>query len=137
MEPLMSYKRGKTRVTFETNPFLKAVGPIRSIQKYAVIALTTKGSDSLLPWFGTQLSQLPLMNMYNKTELTLFIKDEVASATKQFFTLQQNDADTLAQADVIDSIELISINISDAGNVSIEIMFYPLVGESIKYSLEV
>lgn len=136
MQPLLSYQRGTVRITYETDPYLRAEGPIRSMQKFAVIALTTKGSDAIRPWFGTNLSQLPLMNMYNEREVELFIRDEVREAIKQFFIIQSDDTG-LTTDDIIDSIELINISINSRNNILIEIMFYPQNGDAIKYSLEV
>jgi hypothetical protein len=136
MQPLLNYRLGTVRITYQTDPYLKAVGPIRSMQKYTVIALTTKGTDTLRPWFGTHLAQLPLMNMYNTAEVELFIRDEVKEATKQFFIIQ-NDDTNLKSEDIIDSIELKSISINNRNNIAIEIMFYPLKGDSISLSLEV
>lgn len=136
MQPLLTYKRGATRVIYETNPYKIAAGPLRSMQKYAVIALTAKGSDSLRTWFGTNLSDLPLMNMYDTKAIELFIRDEVREATRQFFLLQ-NQESNLAKEDIIESIELHSISINGVNNVQIEIMFYPLVGSSVTLSLEV
>lgn len=135
MQPKLSYRRGAVRVTYETNPYGIAEGPIRSMQKYAVIALTTKGSDSIRPWFGTRLSELPLMNMYNTTEVELFIKDEVKEATRQYFLLQ-NAEPNLTPDDIIDSIELQGISINNRNNIVIVIRFYPLTGTAIALSLE-
>lgn len=136
MQPKLSYRRGTVRVTYETNPYGIAAGPLRSMQKYAVIALTTKGTDGIRPWFGTKLAELPLMNMYNTKEVELFIRDQVKDATRQFFLLQSQDHN-LGEEDIINSIELKNIEISERGNILIEIMFYPLQGSSIELSLEV
>lgn len=136
MQPLLSYKRGTVRVIYETNPYGVAEGPLRSMQKYSVIALTTQGSDKLRPWFGTKLSEVPLMNVYNTKELELFIRDQVKEATRQFFLLQNGDT-TLSSEDVIDSIELKGVSIKNTNNILIEIRFYPLKGDSITLSLEV
>jgi hypothetical protein len=60
----------------------------------------------------------------------------VKEATKQFFIIQ-NDDTNLKSEDIIDSIELKSISINNRNNIAIEIMFYPLKGDSISLSLEV
>jgi hypothetical protein len=74
--------------------------------------------------------------MYNTAEVELFIRDEVKEATKQFFIIQNEDTN-LKSEDIIDSIELKSISINNRNNIAIEIMFYPLKGDSISLSLEV
>ncbi|MDD2230753.1 MAG: hypothetical protein PHY48_15310 [Candidatus Cloacimonetes bacterium] len=135
MQPRLSTRKGAMRVTYDTNPYVYAKGPIRCMQRYAVIALTTKGSDALKPSFGTRLVELPLMNMYNEVEMQLFIKDQVKDASKQFFLLQ--DSELNSAVDVVTSIELESVYISEQNTIVIKIRFYPLTSDAVTLSLEV
>ena len=136
MQPRLNAKVGAVRINYQINPYDFAAGPLRAMQKYAVIALTTKGTDTIRTWFGTNLASLPLMNMYNIKEVELFIRDQIKEATKQFFLLQKEESST-DRRDIIDSIELKGITIDSKNNIIIEVMFYPLDREAVILSLQV
>ena len=135
MQPMLTRSSSAQAVTYTTDPYKKVLGPLRSMQKYAVILLTTKGTDPLRKWFGTNLSKLPLMNMYDETAVKLFIKDEVKDANTQFLTIQKDDSGLTAN-DIITSIELVGVTITSTNNIKIELMFYPQVGTAVSYSIQ-
>lgn len=137
MQPLLQYNKGRVSVAYETDPYGVAQGPIRAMQRYIVIVMSTLGTDALRPWFGTNLNALPSMNISSVAEIQLYVKDEIKSATAQFFRLQEEEASSTYPIDVIQSIELLNVEVSDTNNVRLDVMFYPLQSDSIKLSIEV
>lgn len=129
----------KKEVKYTIDPYDKAQGPVRAMQKFTVILLTTQGTDELHPWFGTELPSITRMNMANKEEIKLFVKDQVSSAISQFFRLQAGEAKQNTQTvfDVITDIELVGIRVSQFNRLAIDIRFTPAKRESVIYSLEV
>lgn len=126
-------------VKYTIDPYDKAQGPVRAMQKFTVILLTTQGTDELHPWFGTELPAITRMNMSNKEEIKLFVKDQVSSAISQFFRLQAGEAKQNNQTifDVITDIELVGIRVNQFNRLAIDIRFTPAKRESVIYSLEV
>lgn len=127
------------RVTYTLNPYDKAEGPIRAMQKLMIILLTTVGTDPIRPWFGTKLSRICMMNTANNEETKLLISDEVSEGIRQFFKLQSEEFNQNNQTanDIIKSIELMDISIDANRRVSLKIKFTPLRYASIVYSLSV
>lgn len=138
INPQLEKNVGKQLVTCTLNPYTTAAGPIRAMQKFLVILLTTVGSDSMRPWFGTYMPQMLHMNIVNHTETQLFIREQVSEAIRQFFKLQSGEATQNNQEaiDLISSIELTDLTINNSNQIFLNIKFTPAKQESIIYSLK-
>lgn len=138
INPQLEKNVGKQLVTCTLNPYTTAEGPIRAMQKFLVILLTTVGSDSMRPWFGTYMPQMLHMNIVNRTETQLFIREQVSEAIRQFFKLQSGEATQNNQEaiDLISSIELRDLTINNSNQIFLNIKFTPVKQESIIYSLK-
>ena len=138
INPQLEKNAGKQLVTCTLNPYTTAEGPIRAMQKFLVILLTTVGSDSMRPWFGTYMPQMLHMNIVNRTETQLFIREQVSEAIRQFFKLQSSEATQNNQEaiDLISSIELKDLTINNSNQIFLNIKFTPVKQESIIYSLK-
>ena len=138
INPQLEKNVGKQLVTCTLNPYTTAEGPIRAMQKFLVILLTTVGSDSMRPWFGTYMPQMLLMNIVKRTETQLFIREQVSEAIRQFFKLQSGEATQNNQEaiDLISSIELTDLTINNSNQIFLNIKFTPVKQESIIYSLK-
>lgn len=138
INPQLEKNVGKQLVTCTLNPYTTAEGPIRAMQKFLVILLTTVGSDSMRPWFGTYMPQMLHMNIIDKTETQLFIREQVSEAIRQFFKLQSDEATQNNQEaiDLISSIELTDLTINNSNQIFLNIKFTPVKQESIIYSLK-
>lgn len=138
INPRLEKNVGKQLVTCTLNPYTTAEGPIRAMQKFLVILLTTVGSDSMRPWFGTYMPQMLHMNIVNSTETQLFIREQVSEAIRQFFKLQSGEATQNNQEaiDLISSIELTDLTINNSNQIFLNIKFTPVKQESIIYSLK-
>lgn len=138
INPQLEKNVGKQLVTCTLNPYTTAEGPIRAMQKFLVILLTTVGSDSMRPWFGTYMPQMLHMNIVNRTETQLFIREQVSEAIRQFFKLQSGEATQNSQEaiDLISSIELTDLTINNSNQIFLNIKFTPVKQESIIYSLK-
>lgn len=138
INPQLEKNVGKQLVTCTLNPYTTAEGPIRAMQKFLVILLTTVGSDSMRPWFGTYMPQVLHMNIVNRTETQLFIRGQVSEAIRQFFKLQSGEATQNNQEaiDLISSIELKDLTINNSNQIFLNIKFTPVKQESIVYSLK-
>lgn len=138
INPQLEKNVGKQLVTCTLNPYTTAEGPIRAMQKFLVILLTTVGSDSMRPWFGTYMPQMLHMNIVNRTETQLFIREQVSEAIRQFFKLQSREATQNNQEaiDLISSIELTDLTINNSNQIFLNIKFTPVKQESIIYSLK-
>lgn len=138
INPQLEKNVGKQLVTCTLNPYITAEGPIRAMQKFLVILLTTVGSDSMRPWFGTYMPQMLHMNIVNRTETQLFIREQVSEAIRQFFKLQSGEATQNNQEaiDLISSIELTDLTINNSNQIFLNIKFTPIKQESIIYSLK-
>ena len=138
INPQLEKNVGKQLVTCTLNPYTTAEGPIRAMQKFLVILLTTVGSDSMRPWFGTYMPQMLHMNIVNRTETQLFIREQVSEAIRQFFKLQSGEATQNNQEaiDLISSIELKYLTINNSNQIFLNIKFTPVKQESIIYSLK-
>ena len=138
INPQLEKNVGKQLVTCTLNPYTTAEGPIRAMQKFLVILLTTVGSDSMRPWFGTYMPQMLHMNIVNRAETQLFIREQVSEAIRQFFKLQSGEATQNNQEaiDLISSIELTDLTINNSNQIFLNIKFTPVKQESIIYSLK-
>ncbi len=138
INPQLERNIGKQLITCTLNPYTTAEGPIRAMQKFLVILLTTVGSDSMRPWFGTYMPQMLHMNIVNRTETQLFVREQVSEAIRQFFKLQSNETTQNNQEaiDLISSIELTDLTISNSNQIFLNIKFTPVKQESIIYSLK-
>ena len=138
INPQLEKNVGKQLITCTLNPYTTAEGPIRAMQKFLVILLTTVGSDSMRPWFGTYMPQMLHMNIVNRTETQLFIREQVSEAIRQFFKLQSGEATQNNQEaiDLISSIELTDLTINNSNQIFLNIKFTPVKQESIIYSLK-
>ena len=101
--------------------------------------MTGVGTDPIRPWFGTKLSKLVRMNVVDTTETKVFVRDQVSEAIRQFFKLQslESSQNTQTADDIITSIELISLDINAANQISITVRFTPAKAASIVYSMKV
>ena len=101
--------------------------------------MTTQGSDSLRPWFGTKMSRLSRMNIVDRVETELFIRDQVTEGVRQFFKLQAEESVQNAQTadDLITSIELLEVDINTANQVSVVIKLTPAKYSAVIYSIPV
>jgi hypothetical protein len=135
IQPKLRY--GKTRIVYETNPYKLAEGVSRAMQRYSVIALTVKGSDSLRPWFGTALPDIPKMNVSDKKQLEILVRDQLKDAIDQFFILQQLEIETMQDEDIMDSIAIGEVTVTDSNGVHAQVIFYPRSGEAVDIALEV
>lgn len=113
-------------------------GPLRAMHKFVVIMLTTKGSDPLHPWFGTYINDMITSNTNNKEETILSIREEANEAIKQFFKLQalEGTSNYQTDVDVINSIEILNIDIDIHNKVTMTIKFKPLKESSIVFSID-
>lgn len=128
---------GPTRVYYDTDPYNVAEGALRSFQRFVAIALTSVGTDSIRPWLGTALPQLPMYNIHVEDEMKLFVRDEVRKAITQFFTLQSQEIDTYSDMDIITAIDIVSVDILEGNRISIKLKFTPKNARAITMSLEV
>lgn len=136
MQPLLASNGSRTTVVFETDPYTVAQGVIRNIQKYCVLLLTNKGTDTLHPYFGTQFATIPLRNISTLTEMRLFISDQIKDATNQFFAMQNADT-TLVEDDILIGVSVVSIDISNISKISVTLKFVPKTSNAITLSLSV
>jgi len=139
MTPRLESNIGPVRVTYTLDPYDKVAGPLRAMQKFTVILMTGVGTDPIRPWFGTKLSKLVRMNVVDTTETKVFVRDQVSEAIRQFFKLQslESSQNTQTADDIITSIELISLDINAANQISITVRFTPAKAASIVYSMKV
>lgn len=139
INPRLEGKVGPVEVKYTLDPYDKAEGPVRAMQKFTVILMTTVGTDPLRPWFGTYLSRLCRMNIVDRTETQIFVRDQVSEAIRQFFVLQSAESSQNIQSsdDVISSIELVNLDINDANQISLEIKFVSAKYSSIIYSMKI
>ena len=139
MTPRLESNIGPVRVSYTLDPYDKVAGPLRAMQKFTVILMTGVGTDPICPWFGTKLSKLARMNVVDTTETKVFVRDQVSEAIRQFFKLQslESSQNTQTADDIITSIELISLDINAANQISITVRFTPAKAASIVYSMKV
>ena len=139
MTPRLESNVGPVRVRYTLDPYDKVAGPLRAMQKFTVILMTGGGTDPIRPWFGTKLSKLVRMNVVDTTETKVFVRDQVSEAIRQFFKLQslESSQNTQTADDIITSIELISLDINAANQISITVRFTPAKAASIVYSMKV
>ena len=142
IQPLLSPAPGPMQIRYALNTQNAAEGPIRSMQRFIAIALTTEGTDPFRPTYGTNLNHVVRMNVNpknetSKRELDLFIRDNVNDAIGQFFVFQEADLDTLYDEDIITSIEIQSIEIRDDFTIMVVLRFYPKDGDAVTLSLGV
>lgn len=137
IQPKLSIRRNVQRVLYQTNTKGIAEGVLRSMQRYAAIALTTKGTDKIRPWLGTALPQVALMNIHDPEEMKLFVRDELRTAGNQLFLLQDEDVDTLMDSDIIEGLEVVSVEIDEDRRVVGTVRFYPKDSEAIEMSVTV
>lgn len=138
INPRLNPKGYKDQVLYTLDPYDTVSGPLRAMQKFTAIMMTTKGTDPIRPWFGTHISQLCRMNIVNREETKLLIKDEISDAVDQFFKLQAEESFRNRQTshDVIVSIDLVAVDINLSNQIAFNIRFTPLKQESIVYSIE-
>ena len=139
INPQLISNVGPKQLKYTLEPYNKSEGPLRAVQKFAVILMTTQGSDSIRPWFGTKLSRLSRMNIVDRVETELFIRDQVTEGIRQFFKLQSEESIQNAQDadDLITSIELLDVNINEANQIYVRIKFTPAKYSSVVYSIPV
>lgn len=138
INPRLEKNVGPVEVLYTLDPYDKAEGPVRAMQKFTVILMTTVGTDSFRPWFGTYISRLCRMNIINKTETQLFVRDQVSEAIRQFFKLQSEEyaQNTQTADDLITSIELLELTINDQNQIFLKIKFTPARYASVVYSMK-
>lgn len=139
INPQLISNVGPKQLKYTLEPYKEAQGPLRAVQKFAIILMTTQGSDSLRPWFGTKMSRLSRMNIVDRVETELFIRDQVTEGIRQFFKLQAEESVQNAQTadDLITSIELLEVDINTANQVSVVIKLTPAKYSAVIYSIPV
>lgn len=139
INPLLEPNKGRIEVKYTLDPYTKVEGPLRAMQKFTVILMTTVGTDPLRPWFGTYISRLCRMNIVDRTETQIFIRDQISEAIRQFFLLQSGESSQNKQSadDLISSIELVNLNIDAANTITIEIKFVSVKYTSVIYSIKI
>ena len=139
INPQLISNVGPKQLKYTLEPYKEAQGPLRAVQKFAIILMTTQGSDSLRPWFGTKMSRLSRMNIVDRVETELFIRDQVTEGVRQFFKLQAEESvqNTQTADDLITSIELLEVDINAANQVSIVIKLTPAKYSAVIYSIPV
>lgn len=139
LNPRLEKNVGPMRLQYTLDPYDKADGPLRAMQKFSVILLTTVGSDPIRPWFGTYISRLCRMNIVDRTETRIFVKDQISEAIRQFFKLQSEETKQNDQTvdDIITSIELVDLNLDDANQVYARIKFESAKYSSVIYSMKI
>ena len=139
INPQLISNVGLKQLKYTLEPYKEAQGPLRAVQKFAIILMTTQGSDSLRPWFGTKMSRLSRMNIVDRVETELFIRDQVTEGVRQFFKLQAEESVQNAQTadDLITSIELLEVDINTANQVSVVIKLTPAKYSAVIYSIPV
>ena len=139
MTPSLDINIGTVIVTFTLDHYDQVAGPLRSMQKFTVILMTGVGTDPFRPWDGTKLSKLVRMNVVDTTDTKVFVRDQVSEAIRQFFKLQslESSQNTQTADDIITSIELISLDINAANQISMTVRFTPAKAASIVYSMKV
>jgi hypothetical protein len=139
INPQLISNVGPKQLKYTLEPYKEAQGPLRAVQKFAIILMTTQGSDSLRPWFGTKMSRLSRMNIVDRVETELFIRDQVTEGVRQFFKLQAEESVQNAQTadDLITSIELLEVDINTANQVSVVIKLTPAKYSAVIYSIPV
>ena len=139
INPQLISNVGPKQLKYTLEPYKEAQGPLRAVQKFAIILMTTQGSDSLRPWFGTKMSRLSRMNIVDRVETELFIRDQVTEGVRQFFKLQAEESVQNAQTadDLITSIELLEVDINTANQVSVVIKLTPAQYSAVIYSIPV
>lgn len=129
------------QVKYTLDPYTVASGPIRGIQKFTVILMTTQGTDKIRPWFGTRMPEVTLMNAVNKDGIKLFVKEQLESAIQQFFDIQKEESnyhsDSQDVYDIILTIEVVSIDITEDYRIDAKVKFTPATRDSILLSLEI
>lgn len=130
---------GPEKVSYTLNPYDKAQGPIRAMQKFAVILMTTKGTDPLRPWFGTYLTKLYRMNVQLNGETLTFVRDQISSAIKQFFQLQAKESVQNKEAqetyDLVDSITVTDISLDAENHINVTLLFNLVDYGAVYYSI--
>ncbi len=139
INPQLISNVGPKQLKYTLEPYKEAQGPLRAVQKFAIILMTTQGSDSLRPWFGTKMSRLSRMNIVDRVETELFIRDQVTEGVRQFFKLQAEESvqNTQTADDLITSIELLEVDINTANQVSVVIKLTPAKYSAVIYSIPV
>lgn len=139
INPRLEQNIGPVRLEYTLDPYDKAEGPLRAMQKFTVILLTTVGSDPIRPWFGTYISRLCRMNVVDRSETKIFVRDQISEAIRQFFKLQSEEAQQNTQTadDVITSIELVELDLNSANQISLRIKFESAKYSSVVYSMKI
>lgn len=135
MEPYLKEDTGYTQIAFETNPYSYAAGPIRGVQKFAVICLTSLGSDPLNPKFGTNIPKLVRSTTSDKGALQTLVRKEINSAIDQFFKLQAEEVAQLTDADRITRITLEKVEVDRQNRVQIYVSFTTKEGNKVTIPL--
>lgn len=130
IEPILEANTGYTLISFKTDPYNYAVGPLRSAQKFVIICLTSLGSDVLNPTFGTNIPRLIKGNIADKGAMRALIRKEVNSAINQFFNIQASDSVLLEKTEQIARITLEDIVIDSFNRIQIYISMTTALGET-------
>ena len=128
---------GPVSIKYMTDPYNLAYGALRAFQRFAAIALTSVGTDSLRPWLGTAIPQLPMYNIHLEEDMKVFVRLELQKAIQQFFTLQSQEIDTYTDEDIITAIDIIAVEITSVNRVSAKLSFTPKNMQAVLLSLEV
>lgn len=116
-------KNNVIRTSFGTDGSGVSEGLHSCIQRFIVILMTYKGTDSIRPWFGTYFPGIPKMNVINMSALELFVKEQVNEAREQFYRLENEDTSKLTDDDRLKSVEVVDMYINAQYRVVVKLHF--------------
>lgn len=122
------------RSIFSTDPYDTAEGLLRITQKFAAILLTSKGTDSIRPWFGTRFNEIATGNIGDIAVLKMNIKAQVDDAYQQYVRLQDDDVG-LTKDDLLASVVVKDIIVNEDASVGVVLRFTSYTQRAIELSL--
>lgn len=123
-----------TKVKYEINPYDYASGLLLSVQRFAVILFTTKGTDPIRPWFGTKFNSIAHGNVGTTKTMELNIRDTIRDAHTQLMDFQNSEAN-LTDDDRIKTVDLVSFTIDESSRLIVTLMFTGYTDEAVTTSL--
>lgn len=123
-----------TKVKYTINPYDSAQGLLRVVQRYAVILLTTKGTDPIRPWFGTNFNAILQSNISSTRQTELYVRDCVSDAQTQILDFQNSEVG-LNEDDKLQSVQLTNFTIDEDSHLIVTLKFTGYSKEAITVSL--
>ena len=75
------------------------------------------------------------MNIGKKSDLDVFVRDQVNDARAQFDILQNEDRSTLSADDYLNNVEILGIEVVNTNNVVVSLRFTSATEQALEYSL--